>query len=149
MTMLLEHRTAGTSSFGLSDSNALVQEIVSVAGQTIAAALVVEAACADRIRNGALGSVDTATAHRDAVSALLDVCAVTIGGDRVARQALDRLRALTGHHSLSVRRVQPSAELLARTVDAMHSAAERGHPAAFETLLRRGLRLLVQPLMTD
>ncbi|SDQ24973.1 hypothetical protein SAMN02800687_1046 [Curtobacterium sp. UNCCL20] len=144
----------GTSLAGATDGSptvpsALVRDLAATDMRVIASALVVEAACVERIRRAASPMVGSAPVEGDPVTALLDACAAVIGDDPTASAALARLRVLTSPRLVAARRVHLTTDRLARTVTAMARADQRGATAAFETLLRRGLHLLVQPLVTD
>lgn len=102
--------------------------------------------CVDVIRQGAaLPSPDAAA--RCTVERLLSVCTALVGDDPRAASSIAIVASFYETRALERRRIVLDRDRLTRAVDALESAVAAANRAAFETLLRRSLRLLAAPLL--
>jgi hypothetical protein len=127
------HPTARTSA-------AVAEFAAAVAGHEI------QHECVEAIRRGApLPTPDSSS--RCTVERLLSVCSALIGDDPRSAASIATVSAFFEAKALDERRIVLDRDRLTRAVDALELAVANDNRAAFETLLRRALRLLVSPLL--
>ncbi|RKR76209.1 hypothetical protein [Frondihabitans australicus] len=111
------------------------------------ATLELQQLCSDLVRDGAALAPIDACGHNAAcrlLAAIEALCAQTATESPVA---LETVRDFFCDDNLRARRILLDEGRLRRAVDALDAAAADANPAAYESLLRRALRLLSAPLL--